>query len=113
MALLSRDSILAAQDIRTKDVLVAEWGGTIRVRSMTLAEQSEFARLSASSDDREKVTAWMVATLAVDEAGASLFKAEDVKELEKKNFRSIQAVVAAILEVNGIGEAQVEAAAKN
>ena len=35
MALLTRDEILAADDIKTEDVEVPEWGGDVRVSVMS------------------------------------------------------------------------------
>jgi hypothetical protein len=113
MTLLSRDSILRAQDVSTKDVEVPEWGGSIRVRTMTVAERNEFARKAASGTDSVNVSAWLVSLVAVDEKGAALFKPEDVKALEERNFKAIDRIVDAILQVNGIGQKQVEAAEKN
>jgi hypothetical protein len=114
MALLSRDSILKAQDVATKDVQVPEWGGAIRVRSMTVAERNEFARRSAAEGaNAVGVSAWLVSVLAVDESGARLFTPEDVQALEARNFKAVDTVVNAILEVNAMGVAAVEAAAKN
>lgn len=112
MALLTRDSILKAQDVATKDVQVAAWGGSIRVRSMTVAERNEFAR-RASGAEAASTSAWLVSILAVDDAGKALFTPDDVKALEGRSFKALDAVVNAILEVNGIGEKAVEAAAKN
>ena len=112
MPLLDRASILQAQDIQTQEVQVPEWGGVIRVRSMTLAERNEFAR-RATAEDKVIVSAWLVSVLAVDGDNAPLFRAEDVHELERRNFRAVDRVVQAILEVNGITEKKVEEAGKN
>lgn len=112
MTLLKRDAILKSQDISTKDVEVKEWGGSIRVRQMTVAERNEFSR-KASSEDKDKVGAWLVTILAVDESGVPMFTAEDIPELEKRNFHALDKVVQAILEVNSLGEKQVADAEKN
>lgn len=111
MTLLNREAILGSQDIVTQDVAVPEWGGSIRVRTMTVAERNDFAR-RASSEDKVSVAAWLISVLAVDQAGVTLFKPEDVQELERRNFRAVDRVVQAILEVNGITEKKVEEAGK-
>lgn len=112
MTLLNRDAILKAQDVATKEVSIPEWGGSIRVRSMTVAERNEFARRVASSEEKTSVGAWLVTMLAVDGDGKSLFKPEDVSELEKRNAKAIDAVVNAILEINRIGDKEVAEAEK-
>jgi hypothetical protein len=112
MALLNRDAILAANDVATTDVEVPEWGGSIRVRSMTVAEQNEFAK-RVSADDKSSVGAWLMSKLAIDDHGSSIFKPEDIAELEKKNAKAVGVVVDAILRVNKIGEKEVDAAEKS
>ena len=113
MALLTRDSVLKAQDVATKDVAVPEWGGDIRVRSMTVAERAEFVRRSGSSEERDAIGAWLVATLSVDAGGAQLFKPEDVAALVQRNFRALDRVMATIFELNALDAKKVEEAAKN
>jgi len=112
MTLLNREAVLKVQDTVTKDIAVPEWGGSIRVRTMTVAVRNEFAR-RASSEDKVSVAAWLISVLSVDENGEPLFKAEDIPELERRNFRAVDRVVQAILEINGISEKKVEEAAKN
>lgn len=112
MTLLNREAVLKVRDTETKDIPVPEWGGSIRVRTMTVAERNDFAR-RATSEDKVNVSSWLVSILAVNEKGDSLFTAEDVPELERRNFRAVDRVVKAILEVNGISEKKVEEAVKN
>ena len=112
MALLDRKTIFGAADIKTQDVEVPEWGGSVRVRQMTVAERNEFVRRSA--DEKETgIGTWLVATLAVDDAGKPLFTADEIAELEKKNFRNLDLVAKAVMQVNSLGEPEIEAAAKN
>ena len=42
MTYLSRDAILQREDIKTEDVEVPEWGGTVRVRGMTGVQRDAF-----------------------------------------------------------------------
>ena len=42
MTYLSRDAILQREDIKTEDVEVPEWGGTVRVRGMSGVERDAF-----------------------------------------------------------------------
>lgn len=112
MTFLKREAILAASDLGTTDVEVPEWGGTIRVRQMTLRERGEFAK-RATGEDAAVVGAWLISAVAVDESGAPLFKPEDVKELEKRSWKALDRVVAAILKLNRLTDEAVEDAAKN
>jgi hypothetical protein len=112
MTLLSRDAILKAQDVSTVEVSIPEWGGSIRVRSMTVSERNEFGRRVSSAEEKTSIGAWLVTLLSVDDKGGRLFKPEDVEALEQRNAKAVDAVVNAILEVNKVGEKEVEAAEK-
>ncbi len=113
MAFLNRESILGSvSDIRTRDVNVPEWGGTVRVRQMTVAERNAFARKKDEAD-KGGVGAWLLCELCVDENGQRLFKPEDIEALQQRSFIAVDRVIEGILEVNELGKAQVEEAAKN
>ena len=112
MGFLKREAILAASDLGTADVEVPEWGGSIRVRQMTLRERGEFAK-RATGEDGAVVGAWLVSAVAVDEAGAPIFKPDDVKDLEKRSWKALDRVVAAILKLNRLDDERVADAAKN
>lgn len=109
--LLKREDVLTSHDVKTKDVEVAEWGGSVRVRQMTLAERGEFARRGA--DGVATTGAWLLATLCVDENGKRMFTDDDVEGLMRRNHRAIDRVVDAILEVNGLDQKKVDDAVKN
>lgn len=110
--LLSRQAILVVQDISTQDVEVPEWGGAVRVRQMTVAERKEFATKSKDTDSTA-MGVWMLCMLCVDEQGKPLFEQADVDELLKRSFQAVDRVIDAVLSVNGLGDKQIEAAAKN
>jgi len=42
MSLLSKTAILAANDLKSEDIEVPEWGGAVRVRSFTGRERDAF-----------------------------------------------------------------------
>lgn len=78
MALLTKADIFAAQDLPTRDVEVPEWGGTVRIRALTVAQmeglQAEF--MAAQKDGLVVPQHWRakhLALSAVDEKGALLF----------------------------------------
>ena len=101
MALLTAEQILAAQDLPTKDVYIKEWGGTVRVASIT-AEDAENARLAA--DKGGDILSEMLSRCAVDEAGNRLFSVEQAKQLKKKSNRAFMKFGMAALELNGMTE---------
>lgn len=113
MSLLTRAAILDSRDIPTQDVEVPEWGGTVRVRAMSFSERAELIRRKQAGENHDATGAWLVAQLVVDEQGGKLFTEDDVVALSGKQWRAVDRVVTAILEVNRLDEARVEEAAKN
>lgn len=112
MGALTRDAILGADDTKRAEVEVPEWGGSVTVRQMTVAERGEFARRSAT-EDHATIGAWLVAKLTVGPNGSALFTPDDVKALEGRNAKAIDRVVGAILKLNRLSDAEVEKAEGN
>lgn len=112
---LDRATILAAADLAFDTVAVPEWGGDIRVRSLTGAERDDYAK--ALQDNKGEGTnrsaARYVAACICDDAGNCIFTADDVDALAKKNPTVLARVFQAALAVNGIGKAGAEQVEKN
>lgn len=118
MALLSRDAILAADDLPTKDVPVPQWGGTVRVRSLTGAERDQFEGdiVAARRDGRVSpgnIRARYAAMAIVGEDGNNLFTPADVEALGRKSAAALDKVYQEILSFNALTEADVEELAGN
>jgi hypothetical protein len=118
MGLLTKADILAVSDLPTKDIEVPEWGGTIRIRSLTSAQvedlQAEF--MAARDDGRLVPQHWRakhLALSAVDEAGALLFTEAEASKLAQKSGVAMGRVFDAINTFNGQKPGAVEDAAKN
>lgn len=113
MALLNREAILAANDLPTKDVPVPQWGGSVRVRSLTGAERDQFECdiLAARRDGKispGNVRARYVAMCVVDEAGANVFTPADIEALGRKSAAALDLVYQEILSFNALTEDDVE-----
>mgnify|MGYP001405693506 CR=1 FL=1 len=109
MKLLGREDILAADDTRTVDVEVPEWGGVVRLRVMTGAARQAFLRAASkrAGDDDGLVEALIVAC-AVDEHGQRIFSPDDVPALREKSGAALQRVFAAAAELNGLTDDAVD-----
>ena len=115
MALLTADEILSADDRRYEIVDVPEWGGQVRLRSLTGRERDSF---EASLQDRkgksvkenvENFRARQVALCAVDEEGKLLFtNKQQVVMLGNKSVAALQRVFNKCNEMNGFSEQDVE-----
>lgn len=113
--LLNKEAILGASDLKTEDVEVAEWGGSVRVRNMTGAERDAFGA-SLMVDGKIDPKGYRVKLLArciVDENGASLFSEADIDALNGKSNQALERVFAVADRLNSVGEVAVEAQVKN
>ncbi|API58861.1 hypothetical protein BSL82_05670 [Tardibacter chloracetimidivorans] len=116
MALLTRNAILSADDLPTKDVPVPEWGGTVRVRSLMARDRDAIdaalhdARKD-NSDEPLNLRAMYAAAGIVDEKGVQLFSLDDVEALGAKSGAALDRVYSAITELNRIGPGEVDKAA--
>jgi hypothetical protein len=115
MALLTRDQILAADDIKKETVQVPEWGGEVLIASMSGAARDEWEQ-SLIGDEKlrlENIAARLVAHCAVDESGARLFTGADIAKLGKKSSRALARCVKAAQRLNGLTGADLEELVKN
>jgi len=114
MALLSKDQILAAEDLVTEDVEVPEWGGTVRVRMMTGAERDSFEDSLTQTKGKNVKTnlanlrARLVARTVVDEAGKRMFTDAEAGVLGQKSAAALDRVFEAARKLNGMTEKDVE-----
>jgi len=113
--ILSRDAILAAQDLKREEVAVPEWGGSVLVRTMTGAERDAWEQSLAKGGkiDVSNVRARLVASCVVDEAGSLLFTAADAQALGAKSGLALERVAKVAQRLNAITEEALEEARGN
>jgi len=119
MGLLSKDAILAAADINFQTVPVPEWGGDVKIRSMSGADRDAHELWLTSQPEKEgggfvlsNLRAHMAALSIVGEDGELLFNEADVVALGKKSAAALDRVYQAIITLNAIGPKDVEALEK-
>ena len=116
MKLLSKESILSADDLPRREVEVPEWGGSIFVRTMTGADRDEFEASLFSDDDKrtfENMRARLASLTMVDKDGTRLFGADDIKSLGRKSSTALDRVFTAAKELNSMAEGDIEDFEKN
>ncbi len=113
MNLLSKENILAANDLPLECITVPEWGGEVMVRTMTGADRDAFeASLIGKEGRMENVRARLVSLTLCDAAGARLFTDAEVATLGNKSARALDRVFTVAQRINGIGTDAVDAAKK-
>lgn len=115
MALLSKNDILQADDRKTVEVHVPEWGGSVLVRTLSGRERDEFeaSTMQTRGGKREEnfsnFRARFVALCVVDEQGNRLFASKaEVSMLGNKSVAALQRVFNAAQELNGMSDDDVE-----
>ena len=115
MTLLTREAILGAPDRKTEDVEVPEWGGTVRVRSLSGSERDAYEAgiVQLRGDGSRKFTlenarARLVSLALCGEDGERLFSDADIVELGKKSAAALERVFDKARHLSGLSEDDVE-----
>lgn len=131
--ILTRDQILAAQDLKPEPVDVPEWGGTVLVRGLNAVERDQyFERIfrtgggSINVKDPQNVDPALIASMMgdglrlfvvscgiVDHDGNRLFSESDLEFLGRKSSEAIERVYAVVQRLSGLGAGEVEAIQEN
>lgn len=113
--MLTRDQIFAAAPPPLGKVPVPEWGGTLRLRRMTLGEL--LAWKAVQSDEARAATGEAAAVLvqfcAAAEDGTMLFGEDDRSWLQAQPWAVLNRIAAAAVEHNGLTDKAGESRAGN
>lgn len=112
---LKREQILQANDTRTIDVDVPEWGGIVKIKLMDGEARQAWQESIATT--KGKLPKNMMETLLVltlvDDSGEPLFSLEDVKALSKKSSIVLSRLWEEAAELNGLTDRSIKAMEKN
>lgn len=100
--MLSRDDILNAKDIKTVELDVPEWGGTVLIGMMSGAGRDKFENDMMTDKGRVNIRAKLAALTLVDAEGNHLFKYEEAAELGKKSAAALSRVFDEACKLNRI-----------
>jgi hypothetical protein len=115
MALLSKNEIFAADDRKTEDVSVPEWGGTVRLRGLNGTERDAYEASmekqvgGKSVRDVRNFRARLVALSAINEDGTALFEQNEVAALAKRSSAALSRLFDVACKLSGITDGDVEA----
>lgn len=119
--LLSRDAILAADDVLYEYMDIPEWGGRIRVRSLSGRDRDAYdaeayALSQASPNDPSAALrdyrSRRVARAIVDEDGKRVFSKADVDALSSKNASVIDRIDDVVTRLSGMDTEAIRRAAE-
>jgi hypothetical protein len=101
VAVLTRDAILSAEDLKRVEVEVPEWGGSVYVYTMTARERDRFEDTYRKRKGHD-IRAPLAVICCRDEAGNRLFRDADVEDLSRKSSAALGRIFNAISELNFI-----------
>lgn len=111
---LSRDAILGADDLEYEELDVPEWGGTVRVRSLSGAERDAYEasmRLQRGKEfiaNMANIRAKLVAKCVVDENGERIFTDNDAPALGEKSASALDRIFEVAARLSRISDEDVE-----
>lgn len=112
--LLTADEIFSADDIKTVDVEVPEWGkpgkpGIVRLKQFSNSELLKYGEHIEGNGQKQANLALVVKS-AIKKDGTPLFTDADLRKLQGKSAKAINTLAKAALELNGVGEGAVKRA---
>ena len=112
---LSKDQILAANDMGLLEVDVPEWGGSVHIRVMTVGERDSYENewMVNKTKGVDNFRSKFLQRVLCDESGELLFAANEIDMLATKSARVITRIWEAAMKHNAITDDDVEELAKN
>lgn len=114
MVYLSADAIFAADDTEYDEVECPEWGGTVRIKSITGTARDAFEESLREGKGKDakvnlrNMRARLISLCAVDENGRRIFTKEQVGKLGAKNAKPLDRLFDACTQLIGMSEKDVE-----
>jgi hypothetical protein len=114
MASLTRDAILEADDVKYDTVSCPEWGGDVRLKSITGTQRDAYegSVVQTNGSDRKvnlrNARAKLIVLSAVDDDGRLLFSQDDLSALSRKNAAPLDRLFDACRKLAGMSENDVE-----
>lgn len=105
--MLTRESILASEDLKREEIKVPEWGGSVYVRTMTAGERDEF-EIAHSLNPEKDVRARLAVATVCDADGVLLFTPADIAKLTRKSAAPLDRIFARAMKLNRISAADIE-----
>lgn len=118
MSILTKDQILASDDLPRELVSVPEWGGEVYVRGMNGRDRGNWETSLLDSNGEPKrdmrgVRESLCVKCLCDEQGQQLFSEEDVVAMQGKSSVALERVFLVAQRLSGITGGDVDRLSKN
>lgn len=113
--ILSKEAILAADDMGLLEVDVPEWSGSVYIRCMTVAARDAYENDWVQNKHKgvENFRTKFLQKVLCDATGALLFTEQEMASLGGKSARVMNRLWTMAMKHNALTEADVEQLAKN
>ena len=112
----SANAILTRDDFHYEEIEVPEWGGSLRLKSLSGGERSKIIKLSQQQKDTaDGVFEQCIILSAVDGEGRRIFEDDEAtrKVLQSKDAGVTRRIGQKVLEISGLSREAQEKAEKN
>jgi len=99
---LTRQEILAADDVSSEWVPVPEWGGEVYVRGLSVGATQRLYHEMSGLDEIEAGMRLLLVCVVDPDTHESIFGAEDLPELDKRSMAAVGRVLEACRRVMGL-----------
>lgn len=113
---LTKEQILAADDLAVEEVDIPQWGGKVRIRTLTAGERDEFELDVFGSGEKPNLRdmrAKLLALTLIDPQGERLFAYDEVVKLTKKSAAVMDMLFDKAQALNRMSRESVVEAEKN
>lgn len=116
---LTKNQILTANDLETREVDVPEWGGSVTVKALSGKERDAWeaslrvTRGKQTAADTSNIRAKLVARALIGDDGERLFSDQDIAALGDKSALVLDRLFDVIAEMSGLSNKADEDAEKN
>lgn len=109
--ILTKDQILAADDLPTEQVWVPEWNGHVFVRTLTGLERDQIEAAVVGDGEQKNLhnlRAKIISLAAVDAEGKRLFSFQEAEQLGQKSARALDRLFSVAQRLSGFTKKDVE-----
>jgi hypothetical protein len=112
--LLTKEQILAVDDLKKQLLEVPEWGGAVYIRVMNGLERDKFEEWASKSGATiEGIRARIASLCIVDVDGNRIFSDADADALCKKSGAALDRICSAIKKLNAVSDEDIKELAGN
>jgi len=110
--MLTREAILAADDLKRQELDIPEWGDKVFIQMMTAKDRDSFEE-TRQNNPYSNLRAAMAIKTVVDQDGKRLFTDDDLDALGAKCAKALSRVFNVAIEMNHFTEEDVQELEKN